>query len=213
MGRTFTPANFDRLDLASAVITAAPCSFAAWINPSTLSAVSSFSVISVSDTAGNNILDLALNTVAFAQSYNSTTNNAFAQSTLTLSTGTLYHVCAVWTNASSRTIYVNASNSVTDTTAVTPAGVGHSAIASYYNAQSLFSGSIYFPAIWNLALSLPDVTSLFNGCNPRKVRPSGLVSFIRMSAGQSAEPDMCSENAWTISGSSATVAINPRMFP
>jgi len=94
-------------------------------------------------------------------SYNGSTSGEFDSST-TLSTGTYYHIVAVF-NGSSSILYINGSSDATGTVQTHTSGsdffVGANSTLSYYDGMTDEVG------IWSRALSSTEVTSLYNSGN------------------------------------------------
>lgn len=138
-------------------------------------------------------------------------------STITLVAGTIYHVCAVWLSITSITIYVNGGNSANVATSCTPTAgnlnaTSIGAILPGSSTPSTFcSANIYFPAIWNAALTLADVTSLAAGISPRKIQPSKLLRYPRLTGHSATEPDLRSSTGWTVTAA-PTESANVRIY-
>lgn len=137
-------------------------------------------------------------------------------STLASVINTVYHVCGVFTSTTSRTIYVNGSNSATDVTSCLPtsSSLNTTSIGVQMNEgvnTGFVNANIYFAAIWNSALSASDVTSLSLGISPRKIQPSNLVRYSRMTGHNSPEPDLMNSTGWTVTAA-PTESANVRMY-
>ena len=109
-----------------------------------------------------------------------TTNTA---NTTTYTDDVWTHGCAVFTSATSRTIYANGANPIssatsrvfTDTT-ISTIEIGYNIVDDVWAAH----GTKFLIAevgIWNIALSADDVLSLAKGNIPLRVRPESLVKY------------------------------------
>ena len=102
----------------------------------------------------------------------------------TVATNTWTPVCAVFTSTTSRTAYVNGTASTTDTTSVnspsnlTETDIGASVFNSTYSG--FFNGRIADAAIWNVALTQAEITSLSKGFVAPMIRPNALVMWVPM---------------------------------
>lgn len=193
------------LSIATAVVTAVPCSFACWINPAAFLGVPG--VMFVTDSLANNRLGMFINTTGTvaAQSDQASTSVA-ATSVITLTAGTWYHLVAVFASATSRTLYINGASAATNATNNTPTGLASSSYASIATGHML-NGTIAYPGIWGVALSAGDVTSLYNagaGADPSTVQHASLLSLNYLQS--SPFVDAISSTTWTITGSPTIVA-------
>lgn len=124
---------------------------------------------------------------------------------------TWIHVVGVWSSTTSRSLYVNGVLIGTDATTAAPPSplnnfIGAVAIGGS-DFHSLF-GLIAYLGVYNTGLIQSQVTSLFGEFDPSVAVPTGLISFPRLAAGLSPEPDTISTTAWTVTGSPA-LAMDP----
>jgi hypothetical protein len=202
-----------RLTKSSALLTAAPFTFAAWVYLNNVTAAPG--VFCIQNAGGTSYFQIWLGGTTYkanAEAGNAGTAGT-AIATLTLVASTWYHMCAVFTSATSRTMYVNAANNATNTTSVTPTGLTTTLIASDYDGTTYYdmTGRIAVPAFWNVALTAAEITELYtHRASPLQVRPSALVGFAPL-VGASPEQDLCSSTAWTVTGSPTFIA-NPGNF-
>lgn len=110
-------------------------------------------------------------------------NNSFAvvDSTATYTAGTWHHVCGVFTSSTSRTIYLDAGNSATNTTSLTPTNLNSVNIGASRRqtvTDNYFDGSIAEVGIWNADLTQAEVGALADGMSPQLVRPQNLRVYI-----------------------------------
>jgi hypothetical protein len=195
---------------ASAPVTAAPLTLACWFNPDllhtgALCAVQSFS-------APNWFALFTDNTGKVIASTVFSGNGSAATTTANYSTGSWNHCCGVFSSSTSRTIYLNGANSVTNTQSRTPTGVNQTVIGArrFSGAYSAFSdGQIAEVGIWNAALTAEEVGSLAKGMTCDKVRPQSLVFYaplVRDLIDQKGGLTITNNNG-------ATVANHPRIYP
>lgn len=112
-------------------------------------------------------------------------NNSFANadSTATYTAGTWHHVCGVFTSSTSRTIYLDAGNSATNTTSLTPTNLNSVNIGASRRqtvTDNYFDGSIAEVGIWDAALTQAEVGALADGMSPQLVRPQNLKVYTPM---------------------------------
>lgn len=140
-------------------------------------------------------------------------NNVFAQaeSTTSYSANTWHHVCGVFTSNTSRTIYLDAAGSATNTTSLTPTLIDIVTIAAARKSgfvDNYLNGSLAEVAIWNAALTEPEVKSLSAGMSPKLVRPQSLVLYVPLIR---SPQDQKAALSFTTEGS-PTVASHPRVY-
>jgi hypothetical protein len=215
MARTFVNAGGASLTqgllLGKAAITTMPLSFACWYNPANVTTI--FDLMGMYSAGGTVYFAFGAHSNAqVGASQWGTVTGSEARSTVTVSIGTWAHLVGVFLSATSRTIYVNGGNSVNETTNDGTTAATESCIGSVNGAGSFgaSNGSIAFPAFWNVALTAADILSLSLGVSPLRIRPQNLVSYTRLSAGSSPEPDICN-TSWSLTGTPAVVA-NPRIY-
>ena len=101
-------------------------------------------------------------------------------STSGYSTNTWNHACAIFTNNTSRTIYLNGGNSATNTNniSITPGEIRIGAsVDGNNNLLQYMDGRLAEVGIWNIALTAAEVASLAKGMTCDKVRPQSLVFY------------------------------------
>lgn len=146
------------------------------------------------------------------------TNNAGtsqnADTTTSVTANTWHHACAVFTSAASRTIYLNAGGSATNSTSLVTAwnnlGIGarvNSTIGTPLDGQVAWAG------VWDVALSAAEILSLSLGFHPAIVRPSGLVEFFPIYGITSPEPSQRTDNSLTLTGTPTQGAQPNLIFP
>lgn len=203
MALTFDAGNY--ISKASALVASPPMTMACWVNFTTNAANAFIMGIASATTTHSSYFSIQMLTAskkiiaAISNDAGSTTDVTAATSTTT-STATWYHVAAVFTSATSRTAYLNGAGATTSAVSVTPGTCDSSYVGDIkFNATVAAGliGLVAFPAFWNVALSATDIASLANGESPLHYHPSGLVSYARLTGGNSPEPDIIS-GSWTL---------------
>lgn len=180
MARVFNGSN--QYLARSAVATAVPLSFSAWIN-STDTGAANRGILSLVDGGTYNgfyVFVVRENHpsnpgVVFATTRQGT-SLPNAQTSGSITDGAWHHVAAVFASSSSRAIYLDYSDKGTESTSVTPTGVDETNIGRITSAGSEYwNGKIAYAAIWNVALTDANVLDLQTR-HPRMVRPDKLVA-------------------------------------
>ncbi len=170
------------LSVPSAGIAAYPFAMSVWVKTTSVAAGTIMGLFNpaatnqffrISMTATGTVSLTAQNTIARTVTSTATVNN-----------GAWHHVVAVFSSATSRTLYIDGVNqgvnatSVTFTTLASTIAVG----VSKTSAPSVFfSGQIDEPAFWNSDLLSANVTALYNsGASKDLIGSSGLYSWWRM---------------------------------
>lgn len=174
----------------SAGISAYPFAFSIWVKTN---AASAGAIVGLYNSAATNqmyrISMTATGTVTM------TAQNTIARtitSTATVNDGNWHQITAVFSSATSRTLYVDAvsqgvsTNSVVFTTLASTLAVGLSSTS----APSLyFTGQMDEPALWSANLAGADVTALYNsGLSKSLMGATGIYSWWRL--GDSASDDL-----------------------
>lgn len=214
MARTFDNSGTHSLIRTPAPATGTPVTLAVWVNPSSTTTVSA--ALSIGTAFGDYIIIFHNASNFVGGQYAMASGPASAAASITtpnMVIGTWYHLCAVFTSSTVNSAYLNGANLVTNSghTAVTPATLVRATIgANQGGGFGEFSGTVAFPAIWNIALSSADVLELATGLSPRMKHPESLLCYARLD-GNSPETDMVSSITWTLTGV-PTVADNPRLY-
>lgn len=168
------------------VLTDAPITLAAWVYAD---AAVDQTIISLSDTAGT--------ADCFLLYYKSTRKlRAFVQadgvtgcSETTANYGaenTWHHTVGVYSAHNNRTAFLDGVAATSNTTALSPANVDNARVGVLSrNHVDLvyFSGRIFLPCVWNVALSATEIAALANRQRftpPWEVRPESIVSMPNM---------------------------------
>jgi hypothetical protein len=183
---------------------------AAWFNRKSSGTNHFIAAVDTSSGTGFNGLLLLSDTRVGATS-NSAGTFAFAQTSTTYSLNAWNHGAAVFASSSSRTAYLNAGGSSTNTTAIAVSGVNNTTIGARYASGSLGAYAdalIAEVGIWNAALTADEVASLADGMTCDKVRPQSLVAYFPLIRDLT---EIRSGLAVT-NNNTATVANHPRVY-
>jgi hypothetical protein len=138
-----------------------------------------------------------------------------AQSVATVSTGAWQSAGAVWASATSRSVYVNGANKVTNTqtSAVTftdldRTGVGVNIVGGF---TELFDGRLAHPTVWKAELTDDEFAALHAGIHPTRIRPASLVSYWSLSGKDSPEIDIVGRYDLTVTNAAASIE-EPRVY-
>ncbi len=192
-------------------VTGFPFTFGAWVKPD--ASVSNQVFIAISDTAGtvnywafrlnttNNPVQCLIQSAAGTASVVSA-NSAWAENTWV-------HCCFTEATATSHIVFADGVAGTTVTTDRTPAGIDHFGIAAFVrtSAASHFSGRIFWPFVYNQALTADEVTLLSTGNSPLTVRREALVYFGRDNGANYL--DIAGGNVMTVSGAATFSPDNP----
>jgi hypothetical protein len=194
---------------ATAPVTVTPLTLACWFNPDLFH---TGALCAVDSTAPSNWFALfVFNTGKVAASAVASGNGSSAVTTANYSTGSWNHCCGVFSSSTSRTIYLDGANSVTNTESRTPAGLNETVIGArrFLGAISAFSDSrIAEVGIWNAALTAEEVASLAKGMTCDKVRPESLVFYAPLVR----DLQDISGGLTITNNNAATVATHPRVY-
>jgi hypothetical protein len=125
---------------------------------------------------------------------------ATASSTIGYSANTWTHVCGIFTNATSRTVYLDGANNATETSSLTPTGIDQLAVGrltSNSPTQNL-DGKIAHVAVWDIALTGGNCASLAAGDNPLTISASDLIDYWPLDGNSST--NLARSNALTAQG-------------
>ena len=156
-----------------------PLTINCWFYP-TLDGYGSGSLVElVENTASNHHL-LALNTTTNRVIYGTGTP-FFATSSASYTTNTWNMATAVGNSATSRTVYLNAANSGTQTTSRTPTTPDRVCIGFSRTSGTdvpNYEGYLAEVAIWNVVLTTNELTSLYRGARANQIRPQALKFYM-----------------------------------
>lgn len=207
MSRSFNGTS-DYARYGGAAVSAFPFTMACWALPNNITAEHSLMWIGNSAT-NNQYFELSLRgadvgdpvaAVARNTTYNdATTSTGFSSSAWN-------HCCGVWTNNTSRDVYLNGGGKGSDTVSVsyTSSGANRTSIGRRDSSSpgGHIAGLISHPCIWNVALSEAEITSLARGAHPLTVRPASIVAFWPFWGNSSPEQDEVGGLHLTLTGTS-----------
>lgn len=149
---------------------------------------------------------------------NSAGSAGIAVGATTVSTGTWYHVMGVFRSTTDRELYVNGVSDATNTTSIAPAfgnivrvRVGATAV-TVSGVIQFWDGPVGECGVWNVTLSVAEISALARGVNPIRVRPSALVAYVPVHGVSSPENDMVNTGTYTVNGT-APYAAHPPVQP
>jgi hypothetical protein len=209
MARHLVQASSQYLINASAPLTAAPCTFACWVNP--ILSGGSAGGVQITDGTVNNAFGVeffASGAVA-AETYGSGVFPIAQTAAGSLTAGTWQHIAGVFASSTSRIAFANGVASSPETTAAIPTGLNQILIGN--NSGHYGNGDIAEAAVWNVALSALEIATLAAGVSPLLVRPSALVFYAPLSGFGSPEPDIIGRRNLTLTNA-PTAAAHPRLF-
>jgi len=182
MARGFTNAAANYLSYDSPIISALPMSFSAWIYP--VNWTYSNQILSIADNATNTqfFALFGSSSTGYISAYQRGNLAAAAAATTVSATASSWHHClAVFATNTSRSIYLNGGNKVTDTTNTgTTTGLDNTAISALLRNTPVYNeGDSYLAEIaaWNVALTDAEAAILATGMSPLAVRPQSLVAY------------------------------------
>ena len=200
-----------RLSVASAPVTAAPLTLACWFRANNLTSTGGLITLTTSANDINYFTLYASGGVAGdpVQLLDGTPNFPATSTTAGFSANTWHHACGVQSSTTSRTVYLDAGSSATNTSSVTAAGLNQLTIGGFKSAAgNFFSGLIAEVGIWNVSLTQQEIASLAAGYTCDKVRPQGLVFYAPLVRNlQDVKGGLTITN-----NNSATVANHPRVY-
>lgn len=205
MARTFVSASGDKIQVASAVLTAMPLTIACWFNATTLG--SAHRMVSLTDGTINNRFQVGISVAnAVLALIASGGSSANATSSATITAGTWFHCAAVFASATSRTAYLNGGNTGTNATNLTPSGLNVTVLGN--DGTTTCNGTVALPAIWNTALSAGEIAALAAGLDPRLLQTQrSALKFLTPLTGASPELDVIGGLSLTVTN--ATRADDP----
>ena len=215
MGRRFVAASSQQCSVQSAVVSSFPLTMACWVRPTTVSA--NQALMSIHSKAANaNRHILTITSVGRLSGISGATATATCANSPVVDVW--QHAAFVVSSVSSRSIFLNASGKVTNTTSSTPAGLVETSIGSSFNGTSRFaymSGLIAIPAIWNVALTDAEILQLAQGAAPQTIRPQNLVAYWPLNTpGSTVEFDQnpFAPRRYDLTVTGATQAIDPPIW-
>lgn len=189
------------LTVASAPVTAAPLTIAAWFRKASTATKNGIFL------RGSTSNGIGFYFTTQLRGYTIAGSGADFPVTQNYSTNTWTHACLVEASTTSRTIYQNAGNSGTNTLSRVPVGINSFNIATFSGSTN-FDGQFAEIGIWSAALTQAEVASLAAGMTCDKVRPQNLVFYAPL-----VRDLIDAKGGLTITNNNgATVADHPRVY-
>ena len=213
MARLFDDASSQYLSNANAIVTAVPCSMAAWIYKDDAAAAGTILSVGASATTAQMLLFYSSAEDVTARSISVLAGSASATSSGAGSNNAWIHAAGVWRTSTSRDAYRDGVNKGSNATDITPLLLDRTFIGQSANSTGgvFMPGRIAEAAIWNVALSDADVAALAKGVCPLHVRPDGLVAYWPLIGRNDPEPDFVGGYAMTLNAA-PTQAAHPRVY-
>lgn len=199
------------LHYAGAPVSAPPLSFSAWVYQPVAVAVNL--IMGITNNATGVGFWLSRSALAAIQAVTGDGAIAPFASFGPLTANQWVHVAGVWVSNVSRQSFGEGTASLVETTACTPGAVSVTDIGVFnpgVGGTFFLAGRVSDVAIYNIALTQDDVTSLANGASPLEVRPSGLVDYWPLGF-SSPEADLIGRRELTLVAA-PTVIAGPRLM-
>lgn len=148
----FTGVATHYLKMAAGLIASGPFSYACWVNPTSVTTAGM--AMSQGNAAGIR-LTLTSSSVIWGFSANNAVFNT------PLSVGAWAHLAGTFDGTTAR-LYVNGVLQATSVPTVSYSGVTFGLGAQSSNGGSGYNGALQLAGVWNRALTVPDVSALFN---------------------------------------------------
>ncbi len=217
MSRNFVRASSQYLEHAAAVVSAMPLTLACWGKIASLTAGQIHTLVSISTDTGNirdgyfiEVIEAGNGDALRAQAGSGIGSAGVASKAFSAGgapIATWFHAAAVFASTTSRTIYLDGSSVANATNITAAAGLNRTSLgrkANYLNAATHYwDGDIAHAAIWNIALSGANITSLAAGANPLAIEAANLVAYWPLAGAASPEPDDQASYDMTITGATA----------
>lgn len=173
----------NRIRCASALVTAAPMTIAAWVKPASLAVQIIGGIFNSANANNGNVMAFELDASGHVIAYagNNAATTGLATTTTTLSAGAWGHAAGVFTSTTSRAALLNGGGKGTNVTSIAaPTSPNRTSIGLRDNAADdvPFTGSIAEFGLWNVALDDAEVASLAAGFSPLLVRPQSLIAYV-----------------------------------
>lgn len=155
------------LSVGAALVTAAPCTIAAFIKQADTGTTRTVVQSGTSGT-GNHRFALLVSSAQRNQALVQTTSGDQAVAGVSNGTNVWVHAAAVFVSATDRKAYLNGANEGSNATSLTPtpAGMNMTRIGVNTNTLQPFSGAIQRVTIFNRALSAAEIQQLAGGMYP-----------------------------------------------
>lgn len=176
MARFFDDVQSEYLGHAAAIVSAYPLTMAAWVYTDAHTSANQTILAVLDDSSPNYYHSLRIagwRANIRAESYDGGWGTASSASGPDLDSW--HHACGVFTAATARAAFIDGGGKGTNSTDITPTGLGATRIAR--RVADYMSGRIAEAAIWNVALTDEEVAILGAGYSPLFVRPQNLVAY------------------------------------
>lgn len=154
-------------------VSAEPFTMAVWFYPL---ALQNTIMMAVGDSA-TEFHDLRVSSAGVVQAV-SINASGYSSNVGTYAANGWYHACGVWSASNSRTAYLNGTAGTTNTNNVAVSPLDQIAVGGSYAGAPYFNGYLAEAAIWNVALTAAEITSLSKGFAARLIRPASLVHYM-----------------------------------
>lgn len=210
MPREFVAASSQNLlTTASSVVTAYPFTFACWARATDVTGGGAFqNVMACGDNGATNNAEVVLGftttgairaVIANGGSVGSATTGVAATN------ATWAHLAGVFTNATSRDVYLNGGNKASDTTNLAFPAVNRFAFSfrPVSGGANYLTGAIAEAAAWSVALDAAEIAALAKGVCPTLIRPTALLAYWPLFGNNSPELDRW-RNSYSMTVTGAT---------
>jgi hypothetical protein len=197
------------LSTASAPVSGPPLTIACWALPDGTSA-GAYVAVGDSTSAQRYQLQQGFGNVNSVSILSVGSGIVAATTSTGVAGGTWHHAAGIVDSNSSRTIYLNGSNSVTDTNTMAVATPNSVVVGARFSPSIgfYFGGNLAEVGIWNAALTAAEIASLAKGMTCDKVRPQSLVFYAPLIRNlQDVRGGLAITN-----NNTATVANHPRVY-
>ncbi len=183
MAVNFKRSTSDYLEIAQAVLTGPPLTMSAWVNSK--DADNGQGVIMMSDSTNSTTNTMRLELVGsaagdplFARVSNSIPHN-LAKTTTGYTVGKWHHVAGRFVASDDIWAYIDGGSEDQGTLEKTAENLNHTAIGMIHtnNRHVFFDGDIAEVAIWNVALTVAEVSMLASGMSPQTIQLDNLAAY------------------------------------
>lgn len=194
MARNFAYLSEQYLINGNAVVTAVPLTMVAFVYTND-DVADDQGILQIADVSSNIIwFDIDLYYNGGSKNFRAVSigaGNAQAISSNSYSADTWYHVGGVFTNPTSRNIYVDGISRGSNSTSSTPTGLDQTAIGMFRDdtPRAPFDGYLAEAAVYSTNLTAAEMAILAMGMSPLAVRPQNLVAYWPLYGNLSPEPD------------------------
>lgn len=212
MPRTFADGTF--LSFAGALVSGPPCTMAIWARST--AAADTIGLMGLT-ASGSDTERMGMRIQGGNQFHaESRSGGTFPTASIAgVTLNTWMHFCAVWASTSSRRCYLNGTEGTVESTLVTPLSLATTFIARYTGGTGglEMNGQLCEAAIWNIALSASEITTIASGLRHKWMQPGNLISYVVINGTSSPEPDFVGGRNWTITGAPANYTTDaPPLF-